>query len=162
MLHTAQLILHLTKLGFAVNWKKSNPIPHQQVQYLGMVLDAGRLRATLSEIRQASLLLAVRRLRQGATVTALTIMQTLGLMAAAHSVVQLGLLHMRRLQRWFAGLCLDLKRHMSGNYLPLSGGQPPVLGVPSASPEGSSAGASDLLHHGVHRCIRDRMGGGPA
>jgi len=73
MFHTAQLILHLTKLGFAVNWEKSSPIPHQQVQFLGMLLDSGRLRATLSE-RQASLLWAVCRLRQGAMVIALTIM----------------------------------------------------------------------------------------
>jgi len=29
MFCTAQLILHLTKLGFAINWKKSTPIPHQ-------------------------------------------------------------------------------------------------------------------------------------
>ena len=97
MFHTAQLILHLTKLGFAVNWKKSCPIPHQQVEYLGVFLDAGRLRATLTESRQASLLRVVCRLRQGATVIALTIMQTLGLMAAAHFVVPLGLLHTRRL-----------------------------------------------------------------
>ncbi|KAL3054842.1 hypothetical protein OYC64_017719 [Pagothenia borchgrevinki] len=36
-------------------------------------------------------------------------MQTLGLMAAAHLVVPLGLL--TRLQRWFSGLRLDSKRH---------------------------------------------------
>ena len=47
----------------------------------------------------------------------------------------------------------------SGNHPPLSGGQPPILGVPKASAEGNSTGAGDLLHHGVHRCIRDRMGG---
>ena len=49
MFHTAQLITQLTKLGFAINWKKSSPIPHQQVEYLGVTLDAGRLRATLTE-----------------------------------------------------------------------------------------------------------------
>ena len=32
-------------------------------------------------------------------------------MAAAHVMVPLGLLHMRRLQRWFSSLRLDLKRH---------------------------------------------------
>ena len=91
-------------------------MPQQQVLYLGVVLDAGRLRTTLSESRQASLLQAVCRLRQGATVTALTVMQTLGLMAAAHVVVPLGLLHMRRLQRWFSSLRLDPKRHkVEGN-----------------------------------------------
>ena len=90
--------------------KKNCPIPHQQVEYLGVLLDAGRLRATLTESRQASLLRAVCRLRQGAMVTVLTIMQTLGLMAAAHFVVPLGLLHTRCLQRWFIGLHLDPKR----------------------------------------------------
>ena len=49
MFHTAQFILHLTKLGFTINWKKSGPLPQQQVEYLGVVLDACRLRATLSE-----------------------------------------------------------------------------------------------------------------
>ncbi|KAK5877277.1 hypothetical protein CesoFtcFv8_024799 [Champsocephalus esox] len=109
MFHTAQLILHVTKV--LINWKKSSPIPHQQVEYLGVMLDAGRLRATLTESRQASLLRAVCRLRQEATVTALTIMQTLGLMTAAHPVVPLGLLHARRMQRRCIGLRLNLKRH---------------------------------------------------
>jgi len=82
-------------------------------------------------------------------VSALTIMQTLGLMAAAHSVVPLGLLHMCRLQRWFDGLRLDPKRHkrllvtippsVEGNHR-----------YTKTSAEGNSTGASDLLHHGVH------------
>ena len=83
------------------------------------MLDAGRLRVTLTESRQASLLRAVCRLCQGATVTALIIMQTLGLMTAAHSVVPLGLLHARRMQMWFTGLRLDLKTQTT------SGGHPP-------------------------------------
>ena len=78
MFCTARLITHLTKLGFAINWKKSTPIPHQQALYLGVVLDADALRTTLSESRRASLLRAVHRLRQGATVTALTVMQSHG------------------------------------------------------------------------------------
>ena len=81
--------------------------------------------------------------------TALTIMQTLGLMAAAHLMVPLGLL--TRLQRWFAGLRLDPKRHERRlvTIPPLNGGQPPLLGVPKASAEGNSAGAGDLLRHRV-------------
>lgn len=108
--HTAQLILHLTRLGFAINWKKSNPQPSQRAEYLGIVLDSVSLRATLSESRRTALQQEVLKLKQGQRVTALTVMQALGHMAAAHPVVPLGLLHMRRLQRWFASLRLDLKR----------------------------------------------------
>ena len=83
MFHTAQFILQLTPN--LVRCKKSSPIPHQQVGYLGILLDAapieyapiesevyaplekeGRLRASLSENRQMSLLQAVCRLNVGA------------------------------------------------------------------------------------------------
>ena len=37
-------------------------------------------------------------------------MRLLGMMSAAHTVVPLGLLHMRRLQRWFSRLRIDLVR----------------------------------------------------
>ncbi|CAL8310650.1 unnamed protein product [Boreogadus saida] len=40
-------------------------------------------------------------------VTALSVMRLLGMMSAAHTVVPLGLLHMRRLQRWFSRLRID-------------------------------------------------------
>lgn len=96
--HTAQLILHLFWLGFTINWKKSSRQPLQQVENLGVVL----------------LLLTTTNyyyLRQGATVMALTVMQVLGLLATAHLVLPLGLLHMQFLQRWFASLRLDAKNH---------------------------------------------------
>ncbi|CAL8337625.1 unnamed protein product [Boreogadus saida] len=48
---------------------------------------------------------------QERNVTALSTMRLLGLMAAAHPVVPLGLLFMRRLQRWFACQRLDPRRH---------------------------------------------------
>ena len=38
-------------------------------------------------------------------------MRLIGLMSAAHTVVPLGLLHMRPFQRWFAGLRLHPKEH---------------------------------------------------
>ncbi|CAB1431433.1 unnamed protein product [Pleuronectes platessa] len=40
-------------------------------------------------------------------VTALSVMRLLGMMSAGHVVVPLGLLHMRRLQRWFIRLHVD-------------------------------------------------------
>lgn len=108
--HTAQLILHLTKLGFAINWGKSTPQPSQQAEYLGIVLNSISLRAVLSESRRMALQQEILKLQRGPRVTTLTVMQTLGHMAAAHPVVPLGLLHMRRLQRWFSSLHLDLRR----------------------------------------------------
>lgn len=52
MFHTSRLNLHLSSLGFAVNWKKSSPHPLQRVGYLGVV----------------------ERLHQGTAVMALTVM----------------------------------------------------------------------------------------
>jgi len=142
------------RVGICGKLGEECPMPQQQVLYLGVVLDAGRLRTTLSESRQASLLQAVCRLRQGATVTALTVMQTLGLMAAAHVVVPLGLLHMRRLQRWFSSLCLDLKKHKRRLVT-----IPPLGEGPS--PEGIPAGTGDFPHLSVHGCVRNGMGRNP-
>lgn len=51
MFHMSQLILHLTKLGFAISWKKNRFLPHQRMEYLGAALDALSLWAALSEHR---------------------------------------------------------------------------------------------------------------
>lgn len=40
MFHTTQLILHLYRLGLAINWKKSSPHPLQRGEYLEVVLDS--------------------------------------------------------------------------------------------------------------------------
>ncbi|CAL8276945.1 unnamed protein product [Boreogadus saida] len=45
--------------------------------------------------------------RQRSVVKALSVMRLLGMMSATHTVVPLGLLHMRRLQRWFSRLRID-------------------------------------------------------
>ena len=59
MLHKAQLISHLFKLGFMINWKRNSPLPHQQLEYLGAVHNARRLQATLSGHRLMAFLQAV-------------------------------------------------------------------------------------------------------
>lgn len=43
MFHTSHLILHRAKLGFAINWKESSPLPRQRVEFLGVVLTCGPL-----------------------------------------------------------------------------------------------------------------------
>lgn len=42
---------------------------------------------------------------------ALTVILFLWIMAAAHPVVPLGLLNMQHLQKWFASLCLVVRKH---------------------------------------------------
>ena len=105
------LVSQLSQLGFAVNWEKSAPWPAQQFTYLGIHLDTVGMRARLSAPRREAISIALRTFRVSRTITALSVMSLLGLMAAAHVVVPLGLLYMRKLQRWFAQLRLDPVRH---------------------------------------------------
>ena len=67
--------------------------------------------AMLSPPRRDPILLALSRFRVLRNMTALSTMRLLGLMAAAHPVVPLGLLFMHRLQRWFARQWLDPVHH---------------------------------------------------
>ncbi|CAL8337016.1 unnamed protein product [Boreogadus saida] len=65
----------------------------------------------------------LRRCSPGSVVTALSVMRLLGTISAAHTVVQLGLLHMRRLQRWFSRLRIDPVRQRQRKVtMPLSVG----------------------------------------
>ena len=136
-----------------------SPIPHQQAEYLGVLLDAGRLRATLTESRgipaPGSLQAASGgdgdsfdhhanfgshggcSLRGATRIIAYT---------SPAEVVYLPSFRSQEAQT------------TSGDHPLLSGGQPQILVVLRASAEGVSTGASDLLHHGLHRRIRDRMG----
>ena len=89
---TTTLVLHLVSLSFMINLKKSSPLPSQQ-SFIWVCM-----RALLSQQTVEALL---RRVMPHNVVTALFIMQLLGMMSAGHVVIPLGLLHMRRLQRWF-------------------------------------------------------------
>lgn len=95
------MILHMFRLGFAMNWKNSNPHLIQQVEYLRVVYDGLSLRGHCFRT-QTDLQHMVQRLWRGATAKALTMMQVLGLMATAYPVVPLEMLHMSHLQRWSA------------------------------------------------------------
>ena len=39
-IQTKKLVTYLSKVGFAINWKKSSPLPSQSVMYLGIELDS--------------------------------------------------------------------------------------------------------------------------
>lgn len=137
--HTAQLILNLNNLGFAINWEMSVPRTRQEAEYLGIVLNAASLRASWLELRQTTLLQAVHRLQQGKV---RSVMQLLGLMAADHQVVLLGLL--RQLQRWFTSLHLDLRRHKRWCRAPGGFPSPPAL----QSPGNTCADKDQQPHNG--------------
>lgn len=98
------------------------------------------------------LLQMVEMLLQGAAVTTLTLMWPLGLMAAAHQMVALRILHMHCQQRWFASLHLDPKRHKCH-----------LATIPHLVQDdvcfwrsyqnllvGTSSGMSDVIHGSVH------------
>ncbi|XP_067359029.1 uncharacterized protein [Channa argus] len=111
LLQMVDLVTHLSSLGFTINWRKSSPFPAQSIIFLGVELDVPIMRARLSQERRETLLAMLHRLTPRRVVTVHSVMRLLGMMAAALSVVPLGLLHMRRLQRWFSRLQLDPVRH---------------------------------------------------
>ena len=107
LVQTTELLSHLSDLGFTVNWKKSSLFPSQRITYLGVELNTASMTARLSRERQEALTALLHRTAPHRVVTALSLMRLLGMMSAAHVVVPLGLLHMRRIQRWFIRLRID-------------------------------------------------------
>nr|XP_054607041.1 uncharacterized protein LOC129167074 [Nothobranchius furzeri] len=103
---TRKLTEHLSTLEFSINWEKSSILPSQSIVFLGVELNTSLMRARLSPARAADLTMVISRVQPRKIVKALLVMKLLGTMAAAHAVVPLGLLHTRRLQRWF--ICLRL------------------------------------------------------
>ncbi|KAI5094407.1 hypothetical protein C0J45_16131 [Silurus meridionalis] len=67
----------------------------KRTTFLGMVWDSARLQARLSPARIEVILTAVKRVGAGQTLTVRQFQRLLGLMAAASSVISLGLLYMR-------------------------------------------------------------------
>ena len=104
--HTELVTKHITQLGFAVSFGKSTLRLSQQVQYLGLHLDARAMNARLSEECMAARLHLAHRLKRAVTVMAGRFTWLLAMSLAAHPGVRLALLHMRSFQRWFA--CLEL------------------------------------------------------
>ncbi len=87
-------------LGLRLNAKKSVLSPLQRTTYLGVAWDSTTMQARLSPARIESILAAVRRVREGQSLTVKQFQRLLGLMAAASNVISIGLLYMRPLQWW--------------------------------------------------------------
>ena len=104
MHQTSVLITFLEHLGLVVNYKKSTLWPARQIVYLGIQLDTVSMRATLSVERWDKLITLLAQFAPGKWVTYHTIKRFMGTLSAAHQVIPLGMLFMRRLQLWYASL----------------------------------------------------------
>ncbi|KAL0147294.1 hypothetical protein M9458_057396 [Cirrhinus mrigala] len=98
--HRDVVLAHMKELGLRLNAKKSVLSPSQRTTYLGVVWDSTTMRARLSPARIESILAAVKRVKEGRSLTVKQFQQLLGLMAAASNVIPFGLLYMRPLQWW--------------------------------------------------------------
>ncbi len=98
--HRDVVLAHLESLGLRLNAKKSVLSPAQRTMYLGVVWDSITMQAQLSPARVESILNALKNIKLGQRVTVHYLQRVLGLMAAASTVIPLGLLHMRSFQLW--------------------------------------------------------------
>lgn len=80
--HTELVTHHITQLGFAVSYGKSALQLSQQVQYLGLHLDAQTMNARLSEECTTALIQLCHRVKTAATLTVGRLMSLLGILSA--------------------------------------------------------------------------------
>ena len=99
LLRDLQTVLRLChKLGIVVNPQKSNLVPSQVVQYLGVVIDAQTFRASPSQERISKLLSAAEEFRSSASPPASLWLSLLGVLSSLAHLVLGGRLRMRSLQ----------------------------------------------------------------
>ncbi|KAL0175975.1 hypothetical protein M9458_028305, partial [Cirrhinus mrigala] len=98
--HRDVVLAHMKALGLRLNAKKSVLSPSQRTTYLGVVWDSTTMQARLSPARIESILAAVKRVKEGWSLTVKQFQQLVGLMAAASNAIPFGLLYMRPLQWW--------------------------------------------------------------
>ncbi|KAL0147122.1 hypothetical protein M9458_057646, partial [Cirrhinus mrigala] len=98
--HRDVVLAHMKTLGLRLNAKKSVLSPSQRTTYPGVVWDSTTMQARLSPARIESILAAVKRVKEGRSLTVKQFQQLLGLMAAVSNVIPFGLLYMRPLQWW--------------------------------------------------------------
>ena len=99
LLRDLQTVLQLChELGIVVNPQKSNLVPSQVVQYLGVVIDARTFRASPSQERISKLLSTAEEFRSSASPPASLWLLLLGVLSSLAHLVPGGRLRMRSLQ----------------------------------------------------------------
>ena len=72
-----EVVQHLQKRGFTINWQKSSLVPAQTIVYLGVDIDSTIMRAKLSVPRLDALSSLLSRIMPHTTVSALSVMHLL-------------------------------------------------------------------------------------
>ncbi len=127
--HRNMVLSHLSRLGLLVNWEKSKLSPVQRTSFLCMELDSVNLTACLSLERAQSMLNCLESFQRKRAVPLKQFQRLLGHMASAAAVTQLGLLHMRPLQRWLHDWVNMATRNIPGlNHPVLLSDLQPVVG----------------------------------
>ncbi len=88
------------RIGVKTKWQEKCVSPTLRITYLGIVWDSTTMQALLSPGQIESILTAVKRVREGQSLTVKQFQKLLRLMAAASNVIPFGLLYMRPLQWW--------------------------------------------------------------
>ncbi|KAL2096973.1 hypothetical protein ACEWY4_006180 [Coilia grayii] len=107
MADTSRLLRHVTELGFKVNWEKSCLTPAQSVNFIGMHLESRTMWATLTKARWLAIQHALAKVRPGRRISYIRLLRLAGLLTAATTVIQFGLLYLRPFQRWLIELRLS-------------------------------------------------------
>ena len=99
LLRDLQTVLQLChELGIVVNPQKSNLVPSQVVQYLGVVIDTTSFRASPSQERISKLQSTAEEFRSSASPPASLWLSLLGVLSSLAHLVPCGRLRMRSLQ----------------------------------------------------------------
>ena len=131
LLRDLQTVLRLChELGIVVSPQKSNLVPSQVVQYLGVIIDTTSFRASPSQERISKLQSTAKEFRSSASPPASLWLSLLGVLSSLAHLVPGGCLRMRSLQ-----LCLhrswdrlDLEAPVSVSVSP----RPPMVAPPSS------------------------------
>ncbi len=102
--HRDIVLGHIHSLGLRMNAKKSVLLPSQRTVFLRVRLDSVQMQACLAPARIPVLTACLARFKLGHHVSVGTCRRLLGFMAAASTVLPLGLLHMRPFLWWMKEL----------------------------------------------------------
>ncbi|KAI2662194.1 2-oxoisovalerate dehydrogenase subunit beta, mitochondrial [Labeo rohita] len=135
--------------------------PSRRTTYLGVVWDSTTMQARLSPARIESILAAVKRVKEGQSLTVKQFQQLLGLMAAASNVIPFGLLYMRPLQWWLKTKGFSLRGNPLRMIKVTRRGATCLRYVEETvvPKSGPGIGSSLSPRHASDRCIPHRMGG---
>ncbi len=98
--HRDVVLAHLESRGWDSTPRKAFSLLLRGQRIWGVVWDSITMQAQLSPARVESILNALKNIKLGQRITVHYLQRVLGLMAAASTVIPLGLLHMRSFQLW--------------------------------------------------------------